>query len=68
MVDTRIYCEACDASAAVRLGTTQYFAAASDEDNVLRVFDRDRAGMPVTRLDVTAFLQPDDPEHLEADL
>ncbi len=68
MVDTRIYCEACDASAAVRLGTTQYFAAASDEDNVLRVFDRDRAGMPVTRLDVTAFLRPDDPEHTEADL
>lgn len=67
-METRIYCEACDASAAVRIGRTSFFAAASDEDNILRVFDRKRPGTPIARLDVTPFLELDDPEHPEADL
>ncbi|MGC4081076.1 MAG: DUF3616 domain-containing protein [Vicinamibacterales bacterium] len=67
-METRIYCESCDASAAIRLGTTTLFVIASDEDNVLRVFNRDRAGVPITRYDVTSFLEPDDPEHSEADI
>lgn len=67
-MDTRHYHEACDASAAVRLGTSTQFAAASDEDNVLRVYDRAAPGAPLSRVDVTAFLEPDDPGEPEADL
>lgn len=66
-METRIYCEACDASAAARLETSTFFAAATDEDNILRLFNRDRAGMPIQRLDVTKFLELD-PEDPEADL
>lgn len=67
-MERRIYCEACDASAAVRIGTSTFFAAASDEDNVLRVYDRSRAGVPIARLDVTAFLEPEEPSDLEGDI
>lgn len=67
-MEKRIYCDACDASAAVRIGSSSYFAAASDEDNVLRVYDRNRAGVPVARLDVTEFLRPDEAKGTEADL
>ena len=64
----RIYAEACDASAAVQLDDGRHFVAATDDDNVLRVYDTHVPGVPVARLDVTAFLEPDDPEHLEADI
>ena len=64
----RIYGEACDASAAVQLDDERHFVAATDDDNVLRVYDSHTPGLPVARLDVTSFLEPDDPEHLEADL
>ena len=67
-METRQYHDACDASAAVRLGTSTCFAAASDEDNVLRVYDRSAPGPPLTQVDVTAFLEPDDPDETEADL
>lgn len=67
-MEKRIYCEACDASAAVRIGTSTCFAAASDEDNVLRVYDRNRAGVPIARLDVTAFLAGGEEKDLEADI
>ncbi len=67
-METKRYYEACDASAAVRLGTSTQFAAASDEDNVLRVYDRSAPGAPVSHLDVTSFLSPDDPGEQEADL
>lgn len=68
-MEKRIYCEACDASAAVRIGSSSYFAAASDDDNVLRVYDRSRAGVPIARLDVAGFLAQDDEEaDGEADL
>ena len=67
-MDTRHFHDACDASAAVRLGTSTQFATASDEDNVLRVYDRSAPGAPVSRLDVTAFLAPDHPGEAEADL
>ncbi len=67
-MDTRHFREACDASAAVRLGTSTQFAVASDEDNVLRVYDRNAPGAPVSRVDVTAFLAPDDPDEPEGDI
>ncbi len=67
-MDTHHFHEACDASAAVRLGNSTQFAAASDEDNVLRVYDRSAPGAPLSRVDVTAFLEPDDPDEPEADL
>lgn len=67
-MEKRIYCEACDASAAVRIGSSSYFAAASDEDNVLRVYDRSRAGVPTARLDVTDFLALEESKDLEGDI
>ena len=67
-MEKRIYCEACDASAAVRIGSSSYFAAASDEDNVLRVYDRNRAGVPTARLDVTDFLTLGESKDLEGDI
>ena len=62
------YSHACDASAASLLGTTRLFAAASDEGSVLRVYDLDHPGAPVSSLDVTAFLEPDNPTDTEADV
>src|SRR5688572_8366041 len=47
----------CDASAAVAL-TEDLFVVANDEDNVLRVYSRQRLGPPVSTTDLTAFLNP----------
>jgi hypothetical protein len=49
---------ACDASAATRISGTSCFAAATDEEYVLRVYDLSRPGPPLTELDVTDFLEP----------
>src|SRR5262245_11743854 len=46
----------CDASAAVALGAT-LFIVANDEDNVIRVYRRQPAAMPVSSFDLTAFLR-----------
>lgn len=46
---------ACDASAAVELDA-EYFAAANDEDNILRVYRTGQTAGPVTELDVNEFL------------
>ena len=62
------FLRACDASAAVLIHGTTFCAAASDEDCVLRVYDLNDPGPPVTSTDVTAFLEPDDPEETEADI
>jgi hypothetical protein len=67
-MSTRIYREMCDASAAARIGGSELFAAATDEDCILRVYDRATGGAPVERTDVTAFLEPDDPGQTEADI
>jgi hypothetical protein len=61
MTTTSIYRGTCDASAAVRIGETDRFIAASDEDSVLRVFDRAAPGLPLTSVDLVAFLKPVDP-------
>lgn len=62
------FLHACDASAAVLIDGTPFFAAASDEGCVLRVYDVNNPGPPVSTTDVTAFLEPDDPEETEADI
>jgi hypothetical protein len=46
----------CGASAAVALDA-QHFVVADDEDSVLRVYARDKAGPPLERFDLTAFLE-----------
>ena len=46
----------CDASAAVALGAT-LFILANDEDNVIRVYRRQPAAMPVSSFDLTDFLR-----------
>jgi len=47
--------------------TDQLFAVASDEDSVIRVYDRDRPGGPVRSIDLSAFLDLD-PKQPESDL
>lgn len=49
----------CDASAAVAL-TGHLFAVASDEDSVIRVYSRDKAGAPVQSFNLSAFLDLDE--------
>jgi hypothetical protein len=48
----------CDASAAAALDN-QRFVVANDEDNLLRIYDRDRGGPPIRSIDLSAFLQAD---------
>ncbi|MCC6233786.1 MAG: DUF3616 domain-containing protein [Verrucomicrobiales bacterium] len=56
----------CDASAIVPLGR-QYQLIADDEDNVLRLFDRQRGGRALWATDLSRFLQVD-PQEPEVDL
>lgn len=56
----------CDASAAVAVGQDM-FVVANDEDNVLRVFRRDRGGQAVASFDLSPFLRPD-PKNPETDI
>ena len=62
------YLHACDASAAAGISATTLFAAASDEDSVLRVYDRAAAGAPLSVLDAATFLDLDDPVKPETDI
>jgi hypothetical protein len=50
------YRAACDASAATRIAGTPCFVTASDEDNILRIYDFDKPGLPIDELDVIDFL------------
>jgi hypothetical protein len=66
LAGTPVTCpEACDASAVAALDD-RHFVAASDEDNVLRVYDKTAPGRVVARTDVSRFLGITDDE--EADL
>lgn len=47
----------CDASGAVPLGTSR-FAVADDEESVLRIYDIERGGPPISTLDVSAAILP----------
>ena len=57
---------ASDASAGIAIGSDM-IVVADDENNVLRVYQTDEAGMPVSYHDLTAFLGID-PEYPEADI
>jgi hypothetical protein len=57
-----VYRGTCDASAAVRLGSTSLFATASDEDFVLRVYDRGNPGDALAIFDLKSFLAPANPK------
>jgi hypothetical protein len=48
----------CDASAGVPVGK-DYFLAANDEDNVLRLYRADRGEEPIETFDLTDFIKPD---------
>ncbi len=62
------YLQACDASAAASISGTALFAAASDEECLLRVYDRANPGAPVSQENVATFLELDDPRDLEPDI
>jgi hypothetical protein len=64
--DITEYSGTCDASAAAAIGE-KLFVAASDEDNVLRVYRVDQPGAPVSTLDLTDFLKSN-VKHPEADI
>jgi hypothetical protein len=64
--DITEYSGTCDASAAAVLGD-RLFVAASDEDNVLRVYRVGKTDAPVSTLDLTDFLKADI-KHPEADI
>lgn len=51
----RQYSGCCDASAAVAISDT-LFAAASDEENTVRIFSREVAGPPVDTIKLSSFL------------
>ncbi len=53
-----LYSGMCDASAAVAL-TDKLFAVASDEESVIRVYDRDQPGPPIQSINLSAFLDLD---------
>ena len=53
-----VYAGMCDASAAVAL-TDRLFAVASDEDSVIRVYNREQSGNPVQSIDLSALLDLD---------
>ena len=61
MSSTVLYRGTCDASAAVRLGSSSMFVSASDEDYILRVYKREAPGMPSSTTDLAGFLKPADP-------
>jgi uncharacterized protein DUF3616 len=61
-----IYTGMADASGAVAL-SSNLFAVASDEDNVLRVYRRDQGGPPLQQFDFNSFLEVTG-KSLEADL
>ena len=61
-----LYSGMCDASAAVAL-TDKLFAVASDEESVIRVYDRDQDGAPLQSINLSAFLDLD-PRKPESDL
>ena len=70
MAETEIhlYRGACDASAAVRVGKGSLFIAASDEDSVLRVYDRNNPGPFIHSHDLSEFLGVSNPKKEEADI
>lgn len=61
-----VYSGAMDGSAAVAIDS-EFFANASDEDSVIRVYRRDRGGAPVQEMDLSSFLQVD-PRSPETDI
>ena len=60
------YTDTCDASAAVALDADR-FVVASDEDNVLRIYSLSHPGLPLSKVNVSSFLQVTKKSH-EADL
>ncbi|MGA2863948.1 MAG: DUF3616 domain-containing protein [Verrucomicrobiota bacterium] len=56
----------CDASGAVAI-SSNLFVAASDEDNILRLYRADQAGLPLKEYDCNGFLELEG-KSLEADL
>ncbi len=56
----------CDASAAVPV-ESNLFVVANDEDNILRIYNRNKAGESLYSQDLSSFLQID-PKHPEADI
>ena len=61
-----LYRGMCDASAVVTLGSN-YFVVADDEDNILRIYSREKGGLPVRAIDFARFLAVN-PRSPEADI
>ncbi len=61
-----VYSGAMDGSAAVPIDA-KFFANASDEDSVIRIYHRERGGEPVQIMDLSSFLEVD-PRSPETDI
>lgn len=61
-----IYSGAMDGSAAVAIDS-QFFGNANDEDNVIRLYHRERGGEPAQTIDLSSFLEVD-PRSPETDI
>ena len=61
-----VYSGAMDGSAAVVIDS-KFFANASDEDSVIRLYHRERGGEPVQTIDLSSFLEVD-PRSPETDI
>ncbi|HYG22928.1 MAG TPA: DUF3616 domain-containing protein [Verrucomicrobiae bacterium] len=64
--DLTAYLRAVDASAAVAIDDSR-FAAASDEENVIRIYNRENSAEPLQEIGLSAFLQVD-PASPETDI
>ena len=64
--ETTEYTGMCDASAAVAINATM-FIVANDEDNILRVYQRDKPGNPIYIYDLSSFLKMNS-KHQETDI
>jgi hypothetical protein len=64
--ESLVFRGASDASAAVAV-TDNMFVVADDENNILRLYDINKAGNPVGSIDMTSFLDIE-PDHPEADI
>ncbi len=53
-----VYWGAMDGSAAVAIDS-RFFANASDEDSVIRIYPRERGGEPAQAIDLSSFLEVD---------
>ncbi|ACK71183.1 conserved hypothetical protein [Gloeothece citriformis PCC 7424] len=57
----------CDASGSVAIEDTHYFILGNDEDNILRIYDAEKSGEPVEKIDTNSYFK-NNPKDKEVDI